>query len=67
MKTNEKNALIEHRISKAIAAIDDVDFLISNKKFLLAVNRIYYVGKKRMKQNAYNFSLFWHHHQNVLR
>ena len=42
MKADEKNALIEHRISKAIAAIDDVDFLISNKKFLLAVNRIYY-------------------------
>ena len=40
MKADEKNALIEHRISKAIAAIDDVEFLISNKKFLLAVNRI---------------------------
>ena len=42
MKADEKNALIEHRISKAIAAIDEVDFLISNKKLLLAVNRIYY-------------------------
>ena len=42
MKDDEKNALIEHRISKAIAAIDEVDFLMSNKKFLLAVNRIYY-------------------------
>ena len=42
MKADEKNALIEHRISKAMAAIDEVDFLISNKKFLLAVNRIYY-------------------------
>ena len=42
MKPEEKNALIEHRISKAIAAIDDVDFLISNRKFILAVNRIYY-------------------------
>jgi uncharacterized protein (UPF0332 family) len=42
MKADEKNALIEHRISKAIAAIDEVDFLVSNKKFLLAVNRIYY-------------------------
>ena len=39
---DEKNALIEHRISKAIATIDEVDFLISNKKLLLAVNRIYY-------------------------
>ena len=42
MKADEKNALIEHRISKAIASIDEIDFLISNKKFLLAVNRIYY-------------------------
>ena len=42
MKAHEKNALIEHRISRAIAAIDEVDFLISNKKLLLAVNRIYY-------------------------
>ena len=42
MKPEEKNALIDHRISKAIAAIDDVDFLISNRKFILAVNRIYY-------------------------
>ncbi len=42
MKADDKNALIEHRISKAIAAIDEVDFLMSNKKFLLAVNRIYY-------------------------
>ena len=42
MKADEKNVLIEHRISKAIAAINDVEFLISNKRFLLAVNRIYY-------------------------
>ena len=42
MKDDEKNALIEHRISRAIAAIDEVDFLISNKKLLLAVNRTYY-------------------------
>jgi len=42
MTADEKNALIEHRIAKAIAAIDDVEFLINNKKFLLAVNRIYY-------------------------
>jgi len=42
MKPEEKNALIEHRVSKAIAAVDDVDFLIKNRKFILAVNRIYY-------------------------
>jgi uncharacterized protein (UPF0332 family) len=42
MKDDEKNALIEHRVSKAMAAIDEVDFLINNNKLLLAVNRIYY-------------------------
>lgn len=42
MKTEEKKILIEHRISKAIDAIDDVEFLIDNKKYHLAVNRIYY-------------------------
>ncbi len=42
MKADEKNALIEHRVSKAMAAIDEVDFLINNNKLLLAVNRIYY-------------------------
>ncbi len=40
MKDDEKNALIEHRVSKAMAAIDEVDFLINNNKLLLAVNRI---------------------------
>ena len=40
MKADETDALIERRISKAIGVIDDVEFLISNKKFLLAVNRI---------------------------
>jgi len=42
MKDDEKNALIEHRVSKAMAAIDEVDFLINNNKLLLAINRIYY-------------------------
>jgi len=42
MKDDEKNALIEHRVSKAMAAIDEVDFLINNNKLFLAVNRIYY-------------------------
>ena len=42
MKDDEKNALIEHRIARATDAIEEVSFLIKNKKFLLAVNRIYY-------------------------
>ena len=42
MKNDEKNALIEHRIARATDAIEEVSFLIKNKKFLLAVNRIYY-------------------------
>jgi len=42
MKDDEKNALIEHRISRATDTIEEVSFLIKNKKFLLAVNRIYY-------------------------
>ena len=42
MKDDEKNALIEHRIARATNTIEEISFLIKNKKFLLAVNRIYY-------------------------
>lgn len=42
MKDDEKNALIEYRITRATNTIEEVSFLIKNKKFLLAVNRIYY-------------------------
>ncbi len=42
MKDDEKNGLIEHRITRATDTIEEVSFLIKNKKFLLAVNRIYY-------------------------
>jgi len=42
MKDDEKNALIEHRVARAMDTIEEVSFLIKNKKFLLAVNRIYY-------------------------
>ncbi len=42
MKDDEKNALIEHRIARATDTIEEVSFLIKNKKSLLAVNRIYY-------------------------
>ena len=41
MKDDEKDALIEHRIARATNTIEEVSFLIKNKKFLLAVNRIY--------------------------
>ena len=37
MKDSEKNALIEHRISKAMITIDEVEFLIRNEKLNLAV------------------------------
>jgi len=42
MKDDEKNALIEHRTARATNTIEEVSFLIKNRKFLLAVNRIYY-------------------------
>jgi len=42
MKDDEKNELIEHRIARTTDTIEEVSFLIKNKKFLLAVNRIYY-------------------------
>ena len=39
---NERQALIEHRISQTINLIDEVQFLIDNDKLSNAVNRIYY-------------------------
>lgn len=42
MRDDEKNALIKHRISRANDSVEEVLFLIKNKKFLLAINRIYY-------------------------
>jgi uncharacterized protein len=42
MKNGERKALINHRIAKANDAIKDVEFLIKNKRPVLAVNRIYY-------------------------
>lgn len=38
MKADEKNALIEHRIARATDTIEEVSFLIKNKKILLAVS-----------------------------
>ena len=42
MKEEDRKALINHRISKANDAVSDVEFLIKSKRFLLAINRIYY-------------------------
>ncbi len=42
MKEADRKALINHRISKANDAVSDVEFLIKGKRFLLAINRIYY-------------------------
>jgi len=42
MKEEDRKALIEHRISKADDAIRDVEFLIDSKRYLLAINRIYF-------------------------
>lgn len=39
---NEVSKLIEYRKKQATQSIDDVKLLIENKKFALAVNRIYY-------------------------
>ncbi len=37
-----KQALIEYRLAQAVELIDEVAFLIDNKKLIFAVNRIYY-------------------------
>ncbi len=39
---NDVNKLVEYRIKQAEQSIEDVKLLIENKKFALAVNRIYY-------------------------
>ncbi len=39
MRSEDKKALIDHRISKAKGALDDVEFLINNKKFLFDLTR----------------------------
>lgn len=38
----EKEILISNYVEKAEKTVEDVDFLIKNKKFFMAVNRIYY-------------------------
>jgi len=39
---DDKIKIINHKIKKALATLDDSFFLIDNKKFNAAVNRIYY-------------------------
>jgi len=38
----DKTELVNYRISRALEAIDEVEFLLANGKLNLAVNRIYY-------------------------
>ena len=38
----ERQALIQYRIDKAYGAVEEVEFLLKNEKFTLAVNRVYY-------------------------
>jgi uncharacterized protein (UPF0332 family) len=44
MKINEESRiqLIRYRLEQANECIDEVSFLLENKKFKIAVNRIYY-------------------------
>lgn len=42
MKKSDIKELITHRIEKATNMIQEVEFLISNKKYSFAMNRIYY-------------------------
>ena len=66
MKADEKNALIEHRVSKAMAAMDEVDFLINNKKFLLAVNRIYHGMFYILSALSLKYGFFTSKHQQLI-
>ncbi len=42
LKESDKAILIQHRIDQSRGAIEDVKFLLDNKKISLAANRIYY-------------------------
>jgi len=42
LTTEEKQTLIKYKIEKAEASIKDVEFLIENGKYNLAISRIYY-------------------------
>lgn len=42
LKESDKSILIQHRINQSLKALEDVKFLLDNKKLSLASNRIYY-------------------------
>ena len=42
LKEEDKKTIIQYRINRALETIDEVDFLLNNKKLSLAVSRIYY-------------------------
>lgn len=42
LNPEDRNELIKYRMQQAIDCTDEVSFLIDNKKYKIAVNRIYY-------------------------
>jgi uncharacterized protein (UPF0332 family) len=42
LSETDKRQLIRHHVTKAEETVKDVEFLIKNRKYLLAMNRIYY-------------------------
>jgi len=66
MKDDEKNALIEHRITRSTNTIEEVSFLIKNKKFLLAVNRIYYGMFYILSALSLKYDFFTSKHQQLI-
>ena len=42
LDNNDRKELIKYRMQQAFECVDEVDFLIENSKFKIAVNRIYY-------------------------
>ncbi len=42
LQEEDRNALITYRIQQASECVDEVQFLIDNQKYKIAINRIYY-------------------------
>jgi uncharacterized protein (UPF0332 family) len=42
LSTKDRDELINYRMQQAFECIDEVSFLIQNKKYKIAINRIYY-------------------------
>lgn len=66
MNDDERKALIEHRISRAMNSSDEVEFLIRNGKLLLAVNRIYYVMFYALSAASLKFNFSSSKHQQLI-